>query len=416
MKVLYISSRLNVPDGSSVHGRAFVGSVIKLGHEIVTYPKITPLASISVKNKPKPENKTTIYYIKKLRPRTLIHKIKQLDYRIADGINFINGLLCSIKDFIWLRKIIKEFKPDVIIYRTYLYNFAAAWAAKMYKIPCVAEVNSLKLVESRLKKGTLDSTSLAYWSETSPLLQSDRVFCVSDAVRKSLETFLSPEIVSVIPNGVDPDIFDRSRYDTQGIRDDLGLAGKKVLGYAGSYQSWHDVDKSLDVIAQLQETDPSFHLLLIGNGHTFKAIKKRIEEQKMGAFVTQIDYVPHTEMPKFIAAFDIALMTYPIFDGFYFSPLKMYEYMSMGVPVVSTDIGQIREVIEHGSTGLLIANPVADDFVEAVKSITDTSGRLELMGENARREVLQNHSWMVNANQVMNVCATIVNSGDVQNI
>jgi len=410
MKVLYISSRLNVPDGSSVHGRAFFNSVQKIGHEIVTYPEITPLPLVYTEKQV--VNKNIIYFLRKFRPRTIIFWVRQINFRIADSIDFISGLFVSVKDFFKLRTIIKNFDPDIIVYRKYLFNFAVVWASRMYNVPCVAEVNSLKLVESKLRKNKKKLSTLSRWSETYPLLKSDHVFCVSSAIKRSLDTFLDPKKVSVIPNGVDADVFDRNRYNSENIKKSLGLQDKTVLGYAGSYQAWHDVQKSVDLISMIKDSDPSFHLLLIGNGQDYEKIARHIEEQDLASYVTQIDYVPHTEMPKYLAAFDIAIMTYPIFDGFYFSPLKMYEYMAMAIPVVSTDIGQIRDAIDDGNTGLLVKQPTVVEFMNAIFSITKVKGRLDEMGGNARRAAIEKHSWVVNASQVMDLCSMILNSRD----
>jgi len=407
MKVLYISSRLNVPDGSSVHGRAFVSSVQQLGHEIVTYPEILPLAERNTEQVA--NNKGILRFIKKFRPKTILFHLKKSHYFVAVVIEFVEGAMVSIKDFFKLRKIVKKSNPDIIVFRKYFFNFAVIWISRRYQLPCIAEVNSIKQVESKLQKNKASGSSFSHWAEKYPLLNSSHVFCVSTAIKNNLDTFLDPDKVSVVPNGVDVNVFDREQYDPDNIKKSLGLEGKTILGYAGSYQAWHDVPQSIDVISKLKDINPSFHLLLIGNGQGYSAIKQMVKERQLEEYVTQIDYVLHAEMPKYLAAFDVALMTYPIFEGFYFSPLKMYEYMAMSIPVVSTDIGQIRDVIVDNVTGILVQKPDTANFVAAVLSITDEQNRLLEMGRESRLAAVEKHSWLVNASQVMELCSKTLN-------
>lgn len=404
MKVLYISSRLNVPDGSSVHGRAFVASVIKLGHEIHTYPEIGSLPEVY--SKPNFKKKDLNFYFRKLRPESVLGKIRSLDYRISILFAFFGGLTDSIRDYFRIRKIVKEFKPDIIVYRQYLYNYAPIWAAKVSGLSTVAEVNSIKSVEIGLSQNNPPWMSVVKWAEKYPLIRSDKIFCVSSAIKKDLDQIVNGNLVSVIPNGVDGDVFDRNAYDPRKIKEELGIAGKTVLGYAGSYKSWHGVSLTVNVIEKLRNTHPDFHLLLIGRGETFQKVKEQIQINKLESFVTQIDYVPHAEMPKYLSIIDVALMTYPIFEGFYFSPLKMYEYMAVGMPVVSTNIGQIGDVIENDKTGVLVDDPTADNFVLAILSITEHTDNLAKISAYSRKVAIEKHSWIVNAKAVLELAET----------
>jgi len=77
--------------------------------------------------------------------------------------------------------------------------------------------------------------------------------------------------------------------------------------------------------------------------------------------------LPHDEVPAIIRQFDVALAPYPkLGHAFYFSPLKLLEYMACGVAVVAAECGQIAEVIRHGKTGFLVP---ADDVVDAAQRV-----------------------------------------------
>jgi len=404
MKVLYISSRLNVPDGSSVHGRAFYTSVKKLNHEICTYPEIVAIQNDG--NHETPSWSNIAFYNKKIK--RIFNKLKRINPIVAVCIDFLDGLLDSIRDYYHLKSIVQKFKPDVIVYRQYLYNYAAVWLSKKFAIPCVSEVNAIKTDELQLKANKSISTSIIQKSELYNLVRSDSVFCVSDAIKEILDSLIDSKNVSVIPNGVDADVFDRNKFSSEQIKEELNLQDKIILGYVGSYQTWHGLETMLSMIEGLAKVDSRYHLLLIGSGKEFVNIKQRVDREGLCTLVTQIDHVPHAEIPKYLSVFDVAVMTYPIIDGFYFSPLKMYEYMAMSLPVVSTDIGQIRSVIEDDKTGKLVIDPTPHEFVKAVLSVTNDRDQLVQMGKNARQEAVENHSWLTNASRVMDLCANLI--------
>jgi Glycosyltransferase len=189
---------------------------------------------------------------------------------------------------------------------------------------------------------------------------------VSKPLKQFIDTEANEVKTVVIPNGVDTVKFDPYRFDKQAIKRRLGLEEKKVLGYVGSYKPWHGIDMSLAIIELLSRLDERYHLVLIGEGPCYQQITDKIKEKVIGKYVTQFRYVPHPQIPEYIACFDYALMSYPDLRPFYFSPLKMFEYMAMSLVVAATDIGQIGEIIENGHTGLLIYPPTPDNFVEVI--------------------------------------------------
>jgi glycosyltransferase involved in cell wall biosynthesis len=213
----------------------------------------------------------------------------------------------------------------------------------------------------------------------------------------------------VIPNGVDIDKFDPDRYDRAAARRKTGIGNEFILGYVGSYMKWHGLETSLDTIELLAREKLSYHLVLIGTGSQHRHISREIEARGLQKHVTQMGTIPHASMPEYLAMFDLALMTYPAMEKFYFSPLKMYEYLSMGIPVVSTDIGQIGEVLAHRKTGMLVHEPTAVEFARAITTVAEDTGLLNEMRNNARQDAERNHSWLANARSVVELCEEALN-------
>lgn len=409
MKILYISSRINAPDGSSVHGRAFFRNVAKLGHEIRTYPEIQPIHYIQ--DKSGEIERSRLVKLREAGLSTVIKsRIRKAGSFMSDAVDLYDGFAETVRYFAGVRTILKHFSPDVLVYRSTLFNFAPQLIRKIYHLPCVAEVNSIKYLEIGVASRTGATARLTRWAEQFAINHSDRVFVVSQPIKDFVDRFYPPEYCSVIPNGVETDDFDPAKFSKDEIKQDLGLSDRIVLGYVGSYKSWHGIPTSIELIEHLYKSNPRYTLLLIGNGEQYSAIKSVIHSRGLQDMVRQIDYVPHDEVPKFTAVFDYAVMTYPDFEGFYFSPLKMYEYMSMGTPVVSTDTGQIGSIIRSGETGVLVYPPTVENFANAIESLQNSGDRYKAVSSASRAEVLRHHSWLGNASQVMTVCENLLKS------
>ena len=407
LNVLYISSRINAPDGSSVHGRAFHRNVAKLGHEIRTFPAIEPIRYIQDKSAGDQRSR-----LEKLRQAGLSSVIKsrvrKLGRFASDLVDLYDGLADTVRYFLGVREILKDFSPDVMVCRATVFNFAPQLIRRIYRLPCVSEVNSIKYLEISVASRNGAAARLTRWAEQFAINHSDRVFVVSQPIKDFVDGFYPPEHCSVIPNGVETDDFDPARFDKNALKEQLGIKDRIVLGYVGSYKAWHGIPTSVELIQQLYRKNPRYMLLLIGNGEQYGEIKSSIASKGLQDMVKQIDYVPHEDVPRYTAVFDYAVMTYPDFEGFYFSPLKMYEYMSMGTPVVSTNTGQIGTIIRSGETGELVYPPTVDNFAEAIESLQNSADKYQAVSTAARTEVLRHHSWLGNASQVISVCEELL--------
>jgi len=406
MKVLYVSFRINASDGSSVHGRAFARSTASLGHQVNTYPEMRPI-DVHIGRR-KPANKTLWYYLRKFNFRTLKYYLGRTHGYVAEFIDFTDGVKDSVSHFVGIRRLLKTYVPDVIVCRQEIFHFAPIWIAKVYGIPCLLEVNSIRSLEAPLADAKTRVSFITRWAERWVIRNSDGAFSVSRPIKDYVDRYIDGTKSHVIPNGVDTDEFDPQKHDRYLVKRELGLDGKTVLGYVGSYKTWHGLDITVDIIELLGKTDSKYHLLLIGNGEVYGTIASEILRRRLSDRVTQLPYLAHEDVALHLAAFDYALMTYPDIEGFYFSPLKMFEYLAMGVPVIATNVGQIGEIIRNGETGVLIHPPTAENFVHALVDADSDPVRVNAMRRNCRELALGQYSWAENARQVLSVCHDLI--------
>jgi glycosyltransferase involved in cell wall biosynthesis len=100
---------------------------------------------------------------------------------------------------------------------------------------------------------------------------------------------------------------------------------------------------------------------------------------------------------------DVAVAPYPKLENFYFSPLKVYEYMAAGLPVIASRIGQIAEVINHQLTGWLVPPGDAGALIEGFSQLQTLPELRRRMGRAARECALKNHTWSQSLRRIFDV-------------
>jgi glycosyltransferase involved in cell wall biosynthesis len=231
---------------------------------------------------------------------------------------------------------------------------------------------------------------------------------VSQALRHYLtELGVSGELVSVIPNAADPDVFG-PLVEPSRIRQRLGWGDRFVIGFVGSMKPWHGADVLLQAMRLLGGAESPYRLLLVGAGPELDSLRHRAAEMGMADVVHLAGAIPHQQVPDYLHAMDLAVAPYAPDADEYFSPVKLFEYMSMALPVVAARLGQVSEVIEDGRTGWLFK---PGDAVELAGLIDRLAPERELrreVGVAARARVMNEYTWRHNARRVIAVAEDVI--------
>jgi glycosyltransferase involved in cell wall biosynthesis len=111
--------------------------------------------------------------------------------------------------------------------------------------------------------------------------------------------------------------------------------------------------------------------------------------------------LPHAEAIKLMAGWDAGIAPYAPIDGFWFSPLKVLEYMAAGACPVASDLGDAAHLLDHGRRGVLVRPGDAGALAQALAALARDRDRTRRLGERARRWVAVNRSWSVNAQRAL---------------
>src|SRR5947207_6652846 len=191
-------------------------------------------------------------------------------------------------------------------------------------------------------------------SEERLFRQADLVFVTSEKLRDRAARY--SDRVHLFPFGVNLDRFDAVRQSGEEPPQDLQRLKKPVVGYVGGLHQW--VDQPL--LAAVATRLPEMSFALVGPAQTDVSTLERC------ANVTLFGQRAHPDVPRYVKQFDVGIVPYLLTDytaNVY--PTKLNEYLIMGIPVVATDLPEIRRFnAEHGPSVAVAAD--SRQFVDAI--------------------------------------------------
>lgn len=290
---------------------------------------------------------------------------------------------------------------DFIYERYSLWSFAGMEFARNAGVPGILEVNAPLIDEQAEYRELIDRES-AEMVANRVFTAANSLVAVSDEVAAYLLQYRDDRCrVHVIPNGVDP-----SRFPNDLQPSLPAIDGVLTVGFVGTLKRWHGVSILVDAFHQLHETHKNTRLLIVGDGPERAALEQDISHRGLTDSAYFTGAVPPSLVPGMLASMDIAAAPYPVLPNFYFSPLKVYEYMAAGLPVIASRTGQLNTLIEDGVTGYLCLPGDSVDLAIALEALLmNPSLRME-MGCRAREMVLNKFTWKAVARQIIHL-ATI---------
>ncbi len=285
--------------------------------------------------------------------------------------------------------------PCGAVYERYsLFGTAGCEFARQHDLPYVVEVNAPLVLEARAYRG-LHLEKLALDVAAHVFSQADHVVTVSQAVRDWVLSLASEARVTVLPNGVDTDRIKPAPASPEWrMKATGGNPDARVVGFVGRVRPWHGLDRLIAALAAARAEQADLRLCVVGDdGDAARDLQEQVRRLGLQDAVVFTGAVAPEEIPAALNAMDIVAAPYPSLENFYFSPLKVYEYMAAGKPIVASSIGQIRDVIEDGRTGLLVPPGDEDALAAALVRLCREPGLGRTLGEQARREAVENHTW-----------------------
>lgn len=227
------------------------------------------------------------------------------------------------------------------------------------------------------------------------LKNSTIVFAISYYLEEEVKNKYRRHAVHV-PIFIDTNVFQRDVLEREKIRKDLGVGDNEVLiGYAGSLWYVEGVPFLLKAFKNLVKRYENIKLIVIGgmNVPGSDNVSLLVDELSIKEEVILIPLQPHEFIPKYLSACDIVCS--PKIDceiNRAANPIKIYEYMSMGLITVISAVGEVSNVIENGVNGFLVKPGDEDDLERTLEYIIQNMDSVEEVGKRARGVIIKNYS------------------------
>jgi len=296
-----------------------------------------------------------------------------------------------------IEQLIAELKPDAVMERYYNFGGEGILAAESAGIPSLLEVNSPVVDHPGSFKALLDACLLVR-----PMRR------YRERLARSASALVSPlkEIVPgfarskthVVTWGANVESFHPGRRSDD-LRQSWGASKETcVVLFSGSHRPWHGVENLLAAARQLKE---EAGILFVLAGGEQQAVAADFRGRHLGR-------VPYEDMPRVTASADLSVAPYDrsrlasLQLGFFWSPLKIFEALSSGVPVVTLDVPPLNEIVRADEEGAFFKEDDPADLARAISALADNREVRRAMSLKAR-ERAPLFSWSTHAAQLENI-------------
>jgi alpha-maltose-1-phosphate synthase len=382
VKVLYVASDQVVPGrtGGSVHVLEVATGLAARGHEVHAVVHATEGAPV--------EERVADAAIHRIR-WTPDHRFFRFRARGA------------------VAELLARTGAEVVIERYYNFGGEGVRAAATLGRPSVLEVNSPVVDHEGSLKATLDG----FFGR--PMRRYREGLCRLAAALLAPIPEIVPafarEKTEIVTWGANVEAF-RPELRSEGVRSELGIApGAVAVLFSGSHRPWHGVHLLEDAARRLAGRRDLFFLFAGGERREPRGYRGR----HLGA-------LPYERMPELVAAADVGVAPYDpsrlaqLSLGFYWSPLKIFEYMASGIPTVTIRRPPLTGIVREGEEGLLFPEGDAVALADAIARLADDAALRARLGRSARDRVVARYSWAVHCAQIERVLERVTRRADVQ--
>lgn len=289
-------------------------------------------------------------------------------------------------------------RVDIIYIRNSSFLFFHWIITKIFQVPFVIEINGIFSEEWKLS----NKPKLFIWFMDKLFKiahqNATKIIAVSESIKSILiqSHHVSQKNIVVIPNGANTDIF--KPLHKEKIRNRLQLDSSFFyIGFSGAFKAWHGLEELVESAPCIIEKIPNTKFVFVGDGELKNKIMEMVKKLGITHNCIFINRVPYKTIPKYINAFDIGIILKKReIPG---SPLKLWEYMACGIPVIGTD-SEDFEILKKENAGILVdPNDIKSISYEIVKLLKNKQ-LIQELGLNGMQYVLNNRSWKAVSEQI----------------
>ena len=334
--------------------------------------------------------------------------------RIAAVAAFYKALLAASALIVGAVVLLGE-QVDVIYARHGINSFGAIILSKLSRKPLVLEVNGLFFDEATYHTlGKMQLTKrLAWLLDMFGSKCSDRIVAVTDGIKKAIQEIFAipPSRIEIAPNGANTNLF--RPIDQNAARQAIGLEkDDRIVCFVGSIHyvtPWPGMNDLIASAPRVLDKIPNARFLIIGNGPLkdhWHSLVRRSNLQEAFIFAGK---VPYDLVPTYINASDICVVPFrrAVNEKRGLSPLKLYECLACGKPIVGSDITGIGDLLRSSDAGIAVPPEDPEGLANAIAFLLENKQERARMAKNARQIAVASFSWENTARRISLACARV---------
>lgn len=288
-----------------------------------------------------------------------------------------------------------------IVQATSDYNNAlpAFRAARRVGAPFIYEMRGLRELTMAARQGDEDSERfrLSRAFEVAVAQDADQLLCITRGVAEEMAAGgVDRRKIKLLPNAVNPEAF--ADVNAAQVRRRLGIPAETfVIVYAGSLTFYEGLDDVITATSLLRDRSLDAKLLIVGDGTYRRTLEAHVRSLNADGFVTFLGRVEPSRVSQYLAIADVVPIVRKAFSVCKIvSPLKPFEAMALGRPVVVSELAALTEIVQDSVTGFVCPPSDPPALARLLERLARTIGLGEMAGRRARRWVAAERTWEEN--------------------